>query len=70
MGHWMPGPEQIRYIVMPQTVRKEFRLMLPADALLVKRFPQFGYLWDLFFEQFWVAVKKMLRSWMTFKTAP
>ena len=58
VGHWMTKPEQIRYIVQPQQLKKEFRLILPADILLVKRFPQYGYFWNLSFEQFWVAVRK------------
>jgi len=66
VGHWMPMPEQIRYIGMPQDLKKEFRLMLPADALLARRFPQYGYFWNLFFEQFWVALKKLVRSWIIF----
>ena len=58
VGHWMTKPEQIRYIVQPQQLKKEFRLILPADILLVKRFPQYGYFWNLGFEQFWVAIRK------------
>lgn len=62
VGHWMPQPEQIRYIKMSQDLKKEYRLILPADALLVKRFPRFGYFWNLCFEQFWVAVRKTVRG--------
>ena len=69
VGHWMPHPEQIRYIQIPQTAKNEFRLMLPSDALLIKRFPQFGYFWNLCFEQFWIAVKKLVRFWMPFRSA-
>ncbi len=58
VGHWMTKPEQIRYIVKSQQLKQEFRLILPADILLVKRFPQYGYLWNLCFEQFWVAIRK------------
>ena len=69
IGHWMPHPAQIRYIQIPQTTKNEFRLMLPSDALLVKRFPQFGYFWNLCFEQFWIAVKKLIRTWIPFRSA-
>lgn len=62
VGHWMPQPEQIRYIVMPQNFKQEFRLIWPADALLAKSFPKYGYFWNLFFDQFWIAVKKIGRS--------
>jgi glycosyltransferase involved in cell wall biosynthesis len=58
-GHWLKTAEQVRYIKMPQTKRQEFRLMLPADALLVKRFPHYGYFWNLFFDQGWVAIRKI-----------
>ena len=59
VGHWMTKPEQIRYIVKSQQLKHEFRLILPADILLIKRFPQYGYFWNLGFEQFWVAVRKL-----------
>ncbi|NJO79439.1 MAG: glycosyltransferase [Cyanobacteria bacterium RM1_2_2] len=62
VGHWMPAPAQIRYVVMPQELKREFRLILPADALLVKRFPQYGYFWNLFCDQFWAAARRILRS--------
>lgn len=64
VGHWMPAPAQIRYIVMPQELKREFRLILLADALLVKRFPQYGYFWNLFCDQLWAAVRRILRSWI------
>ena len=50
VGHAMPKPEQIRYITRPENV-KELRFYISADALLIKRFPQYGYLWNLFFWQ-------------------
>ena len=59
VGHWMSAPEQIRYIVKSQESKQEFRLILPADILLIKRFPQYGYFWNLGWEQFWVAVRKI-----------
>ena len=57
VGHWLPAPEQIRYVKMPSKLKQELRLILPADALLAKRFPQYGYFWNLFFEQFWVGLR-------------
>ena len=59
VGHWMSAPEQIRYIVKSQESKQEFRLILPADILLIKRFSQYGYFWNLGWEQFWVAVRKI-----------
>jgi len=61
VGHWILGSEQIRYILVNQALKGDFRLMLPSDGLLVKRFPQYGYFWNLSFEQFWIAVKKLGR---------
>lgn len=50
VGHWMPTPGQVRYIGKDPAL-KEARVYLTADALLVKRFPQYGYFWNLFFSQ-------------------
>ncbi|MBD2482910.1 glycosyltransferase family A protein [Planktothrix sp. FACHB-1365] len=48
MGHALPKPEQIRYILMQ---KKGFRIYLSSDILLIKRFPQYAYLWNLIFSQ-------------------
>ncbi|MFP4006998.1 MAG: glycosyltransferase [Spirulinaceae cyanobacterium] len=66
IGHWMPKPEQIRYIVMSQSLKKEFRLIFPADVLLAKRFPQYGYFWNVTFEQGWIAVKRLAQEALKF----
>lgn len=50
IGHWMPGSEQIRYIDKPAHLKPP-RFHVLSDFLLVKRFPQFGYCWNLFFEK-------------------
>lgn len=62
IGHWLPAPAQMRYVVMPQSAKQELRFILPADALLLKRFPRYGYFWNLCFEQFWVAVRKIAHA--------
>ncbi len=62
IGHWMPKPEQARYVVQCQSKKREFRLILPADALLAKHFPKYGYFWNLFGEQFWIALRKISSS--------
>lgn len=56
IGHWMPQPEQVRYIGKDPAL-KEARSHLTADALLVKRFPQYGYFWNLFFSQLYDVPK-------------
>ncbi len=60
IGHAMPQPEQIRYITRPNQL-KELRFYLSADALLVKRFPQYGYFWNLFFWQLYTIPKIVAR---------
>ncbi|NER38409.1 MAG: glycosyltransferase family 2 protein [Oscillatoria sp. SIO1A7] len=50
IGHAMPEPEQIRMIARSEKL-KEFRFYGYADFLLVKRFPEYGYLWNLVFWQ-------------------
>lgn len=50
IGHAMPQPEQIRFIYK-DPASKVPRLYLAADVLLVKCYPQYGYLWNLFFWQ-------------------
>jgi glycosyltransferase involved in cell wall biosynthesis len=56
IGHWLRGAEQVRKIERPHLI-KEIRTMFPADLLLALKFPQYGYFWNLFFEQFWIALK-------------
>ncbi len=63
IGHWVPGGEQIRYILRPSSA-KEIRTMFPADSLLARRFPQYGYLWNLFFDEFYIALKVIISTWL------
>ena len=50
IGHWMPKPEQIRYIDKPPSLKPP-RFHVVSDLLLVKSFPQYGYFWNLFFNK-------------------
>jgi glycosyltransferase involved in cell wall biosynthesis len=61
IGHWMPEPGQIRYIVRPYSL-KTVRLLVLVEMLLVKQFPQYGYFWNLFFEEFYNGVKIKIRQ--------
>lgn len=47
VGHWMPKPDQIRFIGKDTTMVTP-RFYIISDFLLVKGFPQFGYNWNLF----------------------
>lgn len=64
IGHAMPRPEQIRFITRPNNL-KELRFYLSADALLVKRFPQYGYFWNLFFWQLYKIPQILARTLKT-----
>ncbi|MBE9178343.1 glycosyltransferase family 2 protein [Oculatella sp. LEGE 06141] len=50
IGHWLPGSEQIRYIDKPTSLKPP-RFHVLSDVLLVKAFPRYGYVWNLFFSQ-------------------
>lgn len=60
VGHWMPSPEQIRYISKESSING-VRDHLGADALLLKHFPQYGYFWNLFFAQVYYVPKMMAK---------
>lgn len=61
IGHWMPEPGQIRYIVRPYSL-KTVRLLVLVECLLVKQFPQYGYLWNLFFEELHNGIKIKIKK--------
>ncbi|MBD0336529.1 MAG: glycosyltransferase family 2 protein, partial [Cyanobacteria bacterium Co-bin13] len=50
VGHWMPEPAQMRFMV-GDLAQKPPRFHVLSDALLVRRFPQYGYFWNLFFNK-------------------
>jgi hypothetical protein len=50
IGHWMPKPEQIRYIDKNPALKPP-RFHVVSDFLLIKHFPEYGYLWNLFFSK-------------------
>ncbi len=47
IGHWLPNPAQIRYIDKDPSLKPP-RFHVVSDFLLVKYYPQYGYLWNLF----------------------
>ncbi|MEM9543408.1 MAG: glycosyltransferase family A protein [Cyanobacteria bacterium P01_E01_bin.42] len=56
IGHWMPDPEQIRFASMdPKSKPPRFHIL--ADFILLKRFPQYGYFWNLFVAKFYGAFR-------------
>ncbi len=50
IGHWMTEPEQIRYVDKNPALKPP-RHHVISDVLLVRWFPQYGYLWNLFFSK-------------------
>lgn len=61
IGHAMPKPEQVRFITRDESM-KEARIHLTADALVVKCYPKYGYLWNLFFWELYAIPKVVVRS--------
>ncbi len=51
IGHLLPFPEQIRVEENPPEYKKSKRFYLFAEVLLLRRFPQYGYLWNLIIDQ-------------------
>ncbi|MFB2936852.1 glycosyltransferase [Aerosakkonemataceae cyanobacterium BLCC-F154] len=61
IGHCMPKPEQIRYVDKPPELKPP-RFHVISDALLVKRYPQYGYLWNLFLEKLYGVPRTMAKA--------
>ncbi len=51
IGHLLPPPEQIRFEENPPEYRKSKRFYVFAEILLIRRFPQYGYFWNLIIDQ-------------------
>jgi hypothetical protein len=59
IGHWMPNTTpQIIKISRPNKA-KPARFHVFSHILLVKHFPQYGYLWNLFFGTFWSVPRQV-----------
>lgn len=68
IGHWMPQPEQIRYVDKHPSLKPP-RFHVISDVLLVKRFPQYGYLWSVFFSRLYGVPRTIVKAlkWKYFK---
>lgn len=51
VGHLLPEPEQIRVEDNPPEHKRTMRFYVFAEILLLRRFPQYGYLWNLIIHQ-------------------
>ncbi|MEC4894770.1 MAG: hypothetical protein SAL07_15375 [Oscillatoria sp. PMC 1051.18] len=47
VGHWLPLPEQLRTEENPPSFPRKYRRYMLAEILLLKQFPNFGYIWNL-----------------------
>lgn len=63
IGHWMPKPAQIRQLKnTPVTLLRRPRLHVLSDVILVIRYPQYGYFWNLFFNQLHQAQRTVIKA--------
>jgi len=69
IGHLMPSPEQVRYLVKSQDLRRN-RYRVLALALAFKRFPGYGYVWNFFFDELYVDIKTKIRSVLGIEKTP
>jgi hypothetical protein len=61
IGHWMPKPEQIRYIDKDPALKPP-RFHILSDFLLIKYFPQYGYFWNLFFNKLYNVPRTFVKA--------
>jgi glycosyltransferase involved in cell wall biosynthesis len=53
IGHWLPNyPEQIRIEDNPPEYQRTWRFYFLSEVMLLRNFPQYGYLWNLAIYQF------------------
>ncbi|UCG34595.1 MAG: glycosyltransferase family 2 protein [Candidatus Omnitrophota bacterium] len=66
IGHWLPKPAQI--ITTDPGTNRRFRFYGLADMLLCRKYPQYGYFWNLFFSHLWgflrMPLGHLLRKWL------
>ena len=51
IGHKIPGPAQLRVEDNPPEHRRRGRFYIFAEIILLRRFPQYGYIWNLTLHQ-------------------
>jgi hypothetical protein len=63
IGHWMPNsPEQIRIEDNPPEYQRTWRFYFLSEVMLLRKFPQYGYLWNLAIYQFLELPAWMIKS--------
>ena len=61
IGHWPTHIKVIRKIDNPSTKPRSRRFYVLADMFLVKRFPKYGYFWNMLFDGFWGVLRRVVR---------
>jgi glycosyltransferase involved in cell wall biosynthesis len=64
IGHLLPFPEQIRVEDNPSEHARKERFYILAEILLVRRFPQYGYFWNLIINYLRAIVIMIIKSVM------
>jgi hypothetical protein len=63
IGHWLPLPDaQIRMEDNPPQESRRGRVYLAAEILLLRRFPRYGYLWDLALGHLYALAREAARA--------
>lgn len=76
IGHKLPGPAQLRVEDNPPEYRRRGRFYLFAEIILLRQFPQYGYIWNLTIHQIrefpvrsFLAIQRKLASKLASKPA-
>jgi glycosyltransferase involved in cell wall biosynthesis len=69
IGHCLPKPEQIRYIYKEASLKPP-RFHVFTDFLLLKQFPRYGYMWNLFLSKLYLVPRTFakLLKWQLWQT--
>jgi hypothetical protein len=62
VGHWLPFPAQVRLEDNPPEYSRRDRFYLLAEIILIKKFPQYPYLWNLTLDHIRLLPKGIIKS--------
>jgi hypothetical protein len=68
IGHILPLPEQIRIEDNPPEYRQGMRFYIFAEIILIRGFPQYGYIWNLIFSHISDIPRFMVQFFRTKKS--
>jgi hypothetical protein len=64
IGHWMPLPEMIRIEDNPPQYPRHNRFYLVAEILLLRKFSQYGYIWNLILDHLHLLPRSIAKNLM------